>query len=119
MKSLSYFAALLFFSTFVCDGMASGLYSGTHDLMVETIRTGQASGVMGGEIAKRFTEQFKSNGALLVEAKTIISYKQAGCARLAVNYTKKDVPTPQGMTAVHLNTKINYCLDGRAPDSLE
>lgn len=119
MKKLSYLAAVLVLTTFARESMADGFYLNAHDLMVETIRTGHASGVMGGDIAKKFTDQFKSNGALLVEAKKLTSYKQAGCARLAVDYTKKDVPTPQGITAVHLKTQINYCLDGRAPESLE
>jgi hypothetical protein len=119
MKKHSYIAAILLVSGFARESLAGGFYSTGHDLMVEAIRSGQASGVMGGEIAKRFTEQFKSAGPLLVEAQTMTTYKQPGCARLDVNYTQKEVPTPQGVTAVHLNTQINYCLNGEAPRSVE
>lgn len=119
MKRITYLTAFLLIGTFARESMADGLYSNGHDLMVEAIRNGHASGVMTGDIDKRFSEQFKSNGPLLVEAKRIIAYKQAGCARVSVNYTKKEVPIPQGTTAVHLDTQINYCVDGSAPKSLE
>jgi hypothetical protein len=119
MHKLRNLIATLVLGAFAGESAADGFYSNAHDLMVEAIRSGQASGVMGGDIASKFTAQFKSNGALLVDAKKILSYKQPGCARLAVNYTKKDVPTAQGITSAHLNTQINYCLDGRAPQSLE
>lgn len=98
---------------------ADGLVETSHDVMVETIRNGQASGVMGGDMAKKFAQQFKSDGTLLFESKRLFLYKQPGCARVEINYTKKGVATPNGLQDVKLNTQINYCLDGRAPQSLE
>lgn len=98
---------------------AGGLYETSHEVMVETIRLGQASGVMGGDMAKKFAQQFKSDGTLLFESKRLFLYKQPGCARVEINYTKKGVATPNGLQDVKLNTQINYCLDGRAPQSLE
>ena len=77
------------------------------------------AGVMTGDIAKKFSDQFRSNGSLLVSATVEKRYKQKGCARLSVNYTKKQVQSTHGMTDALLKTQINYCLDGRAPDSLE
>lgn len=106
-------------ATFARESLADGIYNTPHDLMVETIRNGAASGLMSGEVARKFDAQFRSTGALMVSARILTRYKQPGCARLAVDYTKKDVPTPRGLSAAHLNTQINYCLDGRAPDSLE
>jgi hypothetical protein len=99
--------------------LAGGLYETSHDVMVETIRLGQASGVMGGDMAKKFSQQFNSDGTLLFESKRLYLYKQPGCARVAIDYTKKGVATPNGLQDVKLNTQINYCLDGRAPQSLE
>lgn len=119
MQSKFHFVVVLTSLIFAHEIRADGLYETAHDVIVETIRTGHASGVMGGDMAKKFEHQFKSNGVLLFEAKRLFSYKQSGCARVAIDYTKKDVATPKGLTAVKLNTQINYCLDGRAPASLE
>jgi hypothetical protein len=119
MKKTTYFAAVLLLATFARESLADGIYNNAHDLMVEAIRTGSASGVMTGDIAKKFSEQFRSNGSRLVSAKVEKRYKQKGCARLSVNYTKKQVQSTHGMTDALLKTQINYCLDGRAPDSLE
>lgn len=119
MKKITYLAAVLLLTTFARESLADGIYNNAHDVMVEAIRKGSASGVMAGTIAQRFTEQFRSNGTLLVDAKVLKRFKQKDCARLAVDYTKKDVQTPQGMSAAHLNTQINYCLNGRPPVSLE
>ena len=119
MKKTTYLAAVLLLATFARESFADGIYNNAHDLMVEAIRTGSASGVMTGDIAKKFTDQFRSNGPLLVSAKVLKRYKQKGCARLAVDYTKKQVQSTHGMTDALLKTQINYCLDGRAPDLLE
>lgn len=118
MKTHTFLLAVLL-GAFARESLADGIYNNPHDLMVETIRKGSAEGVMSGEIAKKFADQFRSNGTLLVNAKVLKRYKQKGCARLEVDYTKKDVPTAKGPAAAHLNTQINYCIDGRAPDSLE
>ena len=98
---------------------SAGFYANPHDLMVEAIRNGRASGVMGGDIAAKFKAQFKSRAPLLVEVWTLKKYRQPGCARLEVDYEKRDVPTPKGDTSVFLKTQINYCLDGTAPQSFE
>jgi hypothetical protein len=101
------------------DSVSAGFYANPHDLMVEAIRNGRASGVMGGDIAAKFKAQFKSRAPLLVEVWTLKTYRQPGCARLEVDYEKRDVPTPKGDTSVFLKTQINYCLDGTAPRSFE
>ena len=94
-------------------------YENPHDVVTETIRNGHAEGVMGGAIARKFEQQFHSNGVLIFEAKTLYSYKQEGCARIAIDYTKQGISTPNGMTQVKLKTQMNYCLDGRAATTLE
>lgn len=101
------------------DCNAGDFYENPHDVMIETIRNGQASGVMSGIIARKFEKQFSSNGVLLFEARKLFSYKQEGCARIEIDYTKKDVLTANGITEVNLKTQINYCLDGRPPTNLE
>lgn len=101
------------------SALADGYYADGHALMLEALREGQASGVMGGALAQRFALQFHSQGALLVRAERLRSYRQPGCARLALRFSQQQVPTPQGWTVVHLDTQINYCLDGEPPRSLE
>lgn len=101
------------------SGLAEGFYADGHALMLEALRNGQADGVMGGALAQRFAQQFGSQGALLVQAWRIHSYRQSGCARLGLRFSQQDVPTPQGFTVVRLDTQINYCLDGEPPLSLE
>lgn len=118
MKKLP-FVLFVLAGTFARESVAEGFYTDAHSLFVETIRVGEASGTMGGDIAERFKSQFKSDGALLVSSKVIVSYKQKGCARLQVDYSKKDVPINGGRTTARLNTQINYCLDGKPPTSLE
>ncbi len=117
-KTLRFSLALgLTILVFECE--SAGFYANPHDLMVEAIRNERASGVMGGDIAAKFKTQFKSRAPLLVQVWTLKKYKQPGCARLEMDYEKRDVPTPKGDTSVFLKTQINYCLDGTAPQSLE
>lgn len=105
--------------TFSRESLAEQVFENAHDLMTEAITKGRAAGVMHGEIVKKFAEQFHSDSPLLVEAKVIKSYAQGGCKRLQVNYTLRNVDTPKGRTTAHLNTELNYCLDGQPPLSLD
>jgi hypothetical protein len=119
MRTLFKSLTILIAFVFACVTKADELYENSHNVMIEVIKNGQASGVMGGEMAKKFAQQFSSNGTLLFESKRLFLYKQAGCARIEVNYTKQDIATPNGNQELKLATQINYCLDGRAPQSLE
>lgn len=106
-------------STFARESTAQAIYTDAHSLLVDAIKNGSASGVMQGKIAELFARNFGGGGAVLVEATVIESFPQEGCKRLSVIYTKKNVITPQGRTDARLDTKINYCLDGRPPQILE
>jgi opacity protein-like surface antigen len=103
----------------VVNAASAPTYSQAHDLLVAAIKSGQASGQLMGDIDQAFADQFSSGGRLLATARVLSSFKQAGCKRLELDFTKEDVPTPQGNTEVHLNTQLNYCLDGSPPESLE
>jgi len=110
--------ALLFLAvafTFARESAGQALFERPHDVMVEAIKHGEAHGILRGRVAELFTKQFKSNGALLVDATVIASFPRADCKRIQVIYTKKAVTTAKGTTDLVMNTKLNYCLDGKAP----
>jgi hypothetical protein len=100
------------------NATAQVVYGRQHDLLVAAIKAGHAEGVLEGPAAELFTKQFRSVGPLLVTADVIKSYPREGCKRLRVLYTKKHVLGPNGPQDVSLDTKMNYCLDGRPPVSL-
>lgn len=94
---------------------AEALYSRPHDLMVEAITAGSASGVLTGDVDEHFTREFRSTGSLFVTARVIAALDQAGCKQLELVFTKKDVATARGHADAMLKTRVNYCLDGRPP----
>jgi hypothetical protein len=93
---------------------AENLYETPHALMVDAIRNGQAEGEVGGQLAQKFTQTFKSVGKLTATA-TVLQRFEEGCARLQIIYRKHDVPTAKGLTEAILKTRINYCVDGKPP----
>lgn len=99
---------------------AQAVYSSAHQILVEAINTGKANGIVTGPLADHFAKTFKSDGTLTVAATTLakLDVKRTDCRRLEVIFTQSRVLTPQGMTKVHMNTKINYCLDGQYPADL-
>lgn len=110
---------ILMAATFARESLAEPVYSKPHDLLVEAIQEGRASGVLEGKVAEHFTRQFHSTGPLLVTAKVIQSFPRGDCKRLEMVFTKKDVQTPKGLTDAILKTQLNYCLDGRPPIGLQ
>ena len=87
----------------------SVVYTTQHDLMAKAIRVGQARGVMQGDLANLFRQQFQSSGALLAPARVI---PRKDCKRLEVVYTQQAVQTPKGLTDAVFRMQLNYCLDG-------
>jgi hypothetical protein len=91
------------------------VYTRQHDVLVQAIKEGHAEGVLTGQSADLFTKQFNSQGALLVTARVLQSFSQPECKRLEMVYTKQGVVGPNGPQDVVMNTKLNYCTDGRPP----
>lgn len=75
MKKIIYFVVVLLFVIFVCESFVDGIYNNVYDLMVEVICIGSVFGVMIGDIVKKFSDQFCSNGLLLVSVKVEKCYK--------------------------------------------
>lgn len=107
------------FAIFACESFADIVFTKQGDMLAAAIEHGAVSGTMAGDVADHFSRQFKTDSPLLVTAKVIKSYKREGCKRIAVQYTKKDVSTPKGMTDAILKMEVNYCFDGTPPIGLE
>jgi hypothetical protein len=107
--------ALLLCATVAHANSAETVYTNQHDVLVAAIKNGSAQGVMGGQVAEKFTRQFSSTSPLLVNAKVISALAQADCKRLEIIFTKKDIDTPKGKTDAILKTQVNYCIDGSPP----
>lgn len=118
MKRIAFFLAVTGLA-FMREGAAQTVYTSQHDVLVQAIKTGHADGVLTGPAAELFTRQFRSQGALLVKANVVRSFPQPECKRVEMVYTKKDVIGQHGPQDVVMNTKLNYCLDGRPPSVLE
>lgn len=111
---------ILMGAAFARESYAQTVFNSQHELLVQTIRAGQASGVMAGDTAAMFSKQFRSDGILLANSSVIKSFEgQPSCKRLEVVYTKKNVMSTKGPRDLKMNMKVNYCLDGKPPKGVE
>ena len=82
---------------------------------------GQAHGVLTGEMADAITRRFGATSPIFIDVTTEKRYAQPGCGRLKVTFRQDGVLLP-GATSPRRQTMdfgINYCLDGRPPQSLK
>jgi hypothetical protein len=82
--------------------------------------SGQAHGVLVGDIADAITQRFKGTTPIHIDVSTERRYAQPGCARLRVRFWQDGVQLP-GVPAPRRQTidiGINYCRDGQPPRSL-
>ena len=82
---------------------------------------GQAHGVLTGEMADAITQRFGATSPIFIDVTTEKRYAQPGCSRLKVTFRQDGVLLP-GATTPRRQTMdfgINYCLDGRPPQSLK
>jgi len=82
--------------------------------------SGQAQGVLVGEVADAITQRFKGTTPIYIDVNTERRYAQAGCSRLKVSFWQDGVqlpgaPSPRRQT---IDFGIDYCRDGRPPKSL-
>jgi len=82
--------------------------------------TGEAHGVLVGEIADAITRRFVATTPIYIDVTTQRRYAQAGCARLTVKFWQDGVRLPgsQSPRKQTIEFGINYCRDGRPPESL-
>ena len=82
--------------------------------------SGEAHGMLVGEIADAVTQRFKGTSPIYIDVTTVRRYVQAGCRRLNVRFWQDGVQLP-GVPAPRRQTidfGINYCRDGQPPKSL-
>ena len=82
--------------------------------------TGEAHGMLVGEIADAITQRFKGTSPIYIDVTTERRYAQPGCRRLNVRFWQDGVQLP-GVPAPRRQTidfGINYCRDGQPPKSL-
>ena len=82
--------------------------------------TGEAHGMLVGEIADAITQRFKGTSPIYIDVTTERRYAQPGCRRLNVRFWQDGVQLP-GVPAPRRQTVdfgINYCRDGQPPKSL-
>jgi hypothetical protein len=97
---------------------AQDMYASQHALLAAAIRTGQASGILGGPAADQFRRQFGGTMPLRAEAKVIAAYTRGDCKRIAVVY-RYAAPGDSARGEAVLRLELNYCLDGPPPAQLE
>jgi len=91
-------------------------------LMIAAIesRTGEAHGVLTGEIADAISNRFQSTTPIYIDVSTEKRYAQSGCSRLKVTFWQDGVllPGTSNRRKQTIEFGINYCRDGSAPKSL-
>ena len=81
---------------------------------------GQAHGVLTGEMADAITKRFGATSPIYIDVTIEKRYAQSGCSRLKVTFWQDRVLLPGARTPRRqtMDFGINYCLDGRPPQSL-
>ena len=81
---------------------------------------GQAHGVLTGEMADAITKRFGATSPIYIDVTTERRYAQGGCSRLKVTFWQDGVLLPGALSPRQqtMDFGINYCLDGRPPQSL-
>jgi hypothetical protein len=81
--------------------------------------SGQAHGVLVGDIADAITQRFKGTTPIYIDVSTERRYAQRGCSRLKVSFWQDGVQLP-GVSAARRQTidfGVDYCRDGQPPRS--
>ncbi|MCL1960639.1 MAG: hypothetical protein FWG56_02395 [Desulfovibrionaceae bacterium] len=121
-------AALLLSTTLLAGDLPADdiVRSPVHDarpVMLAALESpdGTAHGVLTGEVADAITRQFKANSPIYIDVSTQKRYRQSGCARLSVVFWQEGVKLPEAASARKQTIEfgINYCLDGRPPQSMQ
>ena len=82
--------------------------------------SGQAQGVLIGEVADAITRRFQGTTPIYIDVSTERRYAQAGCSRLRLSFWQDGVQLPSAPSPRRqvIDFGIDYCRDGRPPKSL-
>ncbi len=118
-------AALIvgFAAPVIADDLLRAPVSDPRPVMLAALQSvdGEAHGILSGEISDALTQRFAAISPIYIDVTTEKRYAQAGCARLNVRFWQDGVLLP-GASSPRRQTMdfgINYCLDGRPPQSLK
>lgn len=80
---------------------------------------GTAHGVLVGELAETITRHFRASSPIFIDVSTERRYRQPGCSRLKVLFWQDGVHLPEAAAPRRQTIEfgIDYCLDGRPPQS--
>ena len=112
---LSSIAVTIVSATFSVQGYAQVIYNNPAEHLTDTIRNGEATGELKGNVAELYKKMFNSDSPLIAYGKVIRSLDREGCKRIAVRLTKKNVQMQGTVTDMVTSTEMNYCLDGSIP----
>ena len=122
---IAYAAALIagFAAPVIADDLLRAPVSDPRPVMLAALQSvdGEAHGILSGEISDALTQRFAAISPIYIDVTTEKRYAQAGCARLNVRFWQDGVLLP-GASSPRRQTMdfgINYCLDGRPPQSLK
>ena len=123
LKSGCAMALLLAFVSPVCaDDRERTPVPDARPLLLAALQSsdGQALGVLTGEMADAISKRFGATSPIYIDVTTERHYRQAGCSRLKVIFWQDGVllPGASGPRRQTMDFGINYCLDGRPPQSL-
>ena len=114
----------------IVSPLVAGAQSGSTRVPVNDVRvllisaidspTGQAQGVLTGQMASLITDRFKAAGPILIDVTTERRYRQPGCSRLKLTFSQDGVNLPgaSGPERKTVDIGLNYCRDGTPPKSL-
>ena len=118
-------AALLtaFATAVLADDVVRSPVSDARPVMLAALQAsdGQAHGILTGEMADAITKRFGATSPIYIDVTTEKRYAQAGCSRLKVTFWQDGVllPDSEAPRRQTMDFGINYCLDGRPPQSLK
>ena len=114
----------------IVSHLAVGAQGGSTRVPVDDVRillisaidspTGQAQGVLTGQMASLITDRFKAAGPILIDVTTERRYRQPGCSRLKLTFSQDGVNLPgaSGPERKTVDIDLNYCRAGTPPKSL-
>jgi len=117
-------AALIvgFAAPVIADDLLRAPVSDPRPVMLAALQSvdGEAHGILSGEIAEALTQRFAATSPIYIDVTTEKRYAQPGCSRLKVTFWQGGVHLPGARTPRRQTMEfgINYCLDGRPPQSL-
>jgi len=123
MKIISAIVLTTFASPVFADDLHRTPVPDARPLMLAALQAtdGQSHGILTGEMADAITQRFGATSPIYIDVTTEKRYAQPGCSRLKVTFWQEGVLLPGALSPRRqtMDFGIDYCLDGRPPQSLK